>query len=146
VTVKAGRPSPSTNSPLYIADAVSGDPIAQAFVHGIPIAIALSPHVLAVLTTQNGPRDRISWFSATDGTKLGSVLVSALAAPQLAASDQLLVYRIGRRLREVSTRNGHIKTLAKTALNYVGLSLSRKRLVWAENHGDNGRLRALATG
>jgi hypothetical protein len=146
VTAKAGRPSANTNSPLYIVDAVSGDPVGQASVHGIPIAIALSPRVLAVLTTQNGPRDRISWFSATDGTKLGSALVSANAAPQLAANDRLLVYRVGRRLRAVATRNGRVKTLTKTGLNYVGLSLSRKRLVWAENHGNNGRLRALATG
>jgi len=146
VTAKSGRPSANTNGSLYIVDAISGDPIAQASVHGIPIAIALSSHVLAVLTAQNGPRDRISWFSTTDGTKLGSVLVSANAAPQLAANDRLIVYRVGRRLRGVATRNGHIKTLAKTGLNYVGLSLSRKRLVWGENHGDNGRLRALATG
>jgi len=146
VTAKSGRPSANTNGSLYVVDAVSGDPVAQASVHGIPIAIALSSRVLAVLTTQNGPRDRISWFSATDGTKLGSVLVSAQAAPQLAASDRLLVYRVGRRLRGVATRNGHIKTLTKTGLNYVGLSLSRKRLVWGENHGNNGRLRALSTG
>jgi hypothetical protein len=146
VTAKSGRPSANTNNSLYIVDGVSGDPVAQASVHGIPIAIALSPNVLAVLTAQNGPRDRISWFSAIDGSKLGSILVSANAAPQLAASDRFLVYRIGRRLREVATRNSHIKTLAKTGLNYVGLSLSRKRLVWAENHADNGRLRALTTG
>ena len=146
VAAKSGRPSANTNSPLYIVDAVNGDPVGQAAVHGIPIAIALSGRVLAVLTTQNGPRDRISWFSASDGTKLGSVLVSANAAPQLAANDRVVVYRIGHRLREIATRNGQVKTLARTALNYVGLSLSHKRLVWAENHGNTGRLRALATG
>jgi hypothetical protein len=146
LTVKSGRPSPNTNSPLYVIDATSGEPVSQAFVRGIPIAIALSPHVLAVLTTQRGPRDRISWFSPIDGTKLGSALVSQRAAPQLAANDRLIVYRVGRLLRDVSTRNGHIGKLVKTTQNAVGLSLAHNRLIWAEKHGGIGRLRALSVG
>jgi len=115
-------------------------------VRGIPIAIALSPRVLAVLTTQAGPRDRISWFSATDGTKLGNALVSALAAPQLTASNRAIVYRVGHVLRSVSTRNGRIVKLVKTGQNWVGLSLAHSRLIWAENHDHTGRLRALTVG
>ena len=146
LTVKAGRPSADTNSPLYVLDATNGELVSQEFVHGIPIAIALSSHVLAVLTTQRGPRDRISWFSATDGTKLGSALVSQRAASQLAASDRLIVYRVGRQLRDIATRNGHIGKLVKTAQNSVGLSLAHGRLIWAENHNGTGRLRALSVG
>jgi len=144
--VRSGRPSATTKSTLDIVNAPDGSLVGQAFVHGIPIALALSPHVLAVLTTLSGPHDRISWFSATDGTKLGSVLVSPLTAPQLAASDQLIVYRIGRLLRGVSTRNGHSGQLAKTGQDYVGLSLAHGRLIWAENRGASGRLRALSVG
>ena len=143
--VKAGRPSANTNSPLPILDAATGEMDAQAFVRGIPIAIALSSHVLAVLTA-SGDHDRISWFSATTGTRLGNVLVSALAAPQLAASDRLIVYRVGRLLHDVSTRTGRIGRLATTALTSVGLSLAHGRLLWAENHNHTGRLRALAVG
>jgi hypothetical protein len=102
--------------------------------------------VLAVLTTLTGPHDRISWFSVTTGTRLGSVLVSPEAAPQLAASDQLIVYRVGRLLRDVSTSNGHLGKLVQTGKNYVGLSLAQGRLIWAENHNHSGRLRALAVG
>jgi hypothetical protein len=101
--------------------------------------------VLAVLTA-SGPHDRISWFSATDGTKLGSAVVSALAAPQLAASDQLIVYRVGRFLRDISTRTGRNAKLVKTGLTYLGLSLAHGRLIWAENHNQTGRLRALTVG
>jgi hypothetical protein len=144
--VKDNRPSATSKSSLDIVDAADGNLVGEAFVHGIPIAIALSPHVLAVLTTLAGPHDRISWFSATDGTKLGSVLVSAGAAPQLAASDQLIVYRVGRLLRGVSTRTGHNSKLVKTGQNFVGLSLAHRRLIWAENHGGGGRLRALSVG
>ncbi|HEU5245251.1 MAG TPA: hypothetical protein VFU33_12695, partial [Gaiellaceae bacterium] len=105
--VKAGRPSANTNGSLLIVDATTGSVLGQPVVHGIPIAIALSSNVMAVLTTQAGPRDRISWFSAADGTKLGSALVSQRAAPELAASDQLIVYRVGRLLRDVSTHTGN---------------------------------------
>ena len=143
--VKAGRPTVSLNNTLRIVDAVTGDPVGQAFVHGIPIAIALSSHVLAVLTA-SGPHDRISWFSASDGTKLGDALVSATAIPQLAASDRLIVYRVGRSLRDVSTRTGRSGNLGKTGLTSLGLSLAHNRLIWAENHNRTGRLRALAVG
>ena len=143
--VKSGRPTVSLNNTLRIVDAVTGGQLGQAFVKGIPVAIALSPKVLAVLTA-SGPHDRISWFSATDGTKLGNAVVSANAAPQLAASDRLIVYRVGRLLRGISTRTGHNGKLVKTGLDYVGLALARGRLIWAQNHGNTGRLRALAAG
>lgn len=143
--VKSGRPTVSLNNTLRIVDAVTGDQLGQAFVKGTPVAIALSSKVLAVLTA-SGPHDRISWFSATDGTKLGDDVVSANAAPQLAASDRLIVYRVGRLLRGISTRTGHNGKLAKTGLNYVGLALAQGRLIWAQNHGNTGRLRALAVG
>jgi hypothetical protein len=146
--VKAGHPSATAKSFLDILDVPDGDLVAQAFVRGVPIAIALSPHLLAVLSTMAGPHDRISWFSTTDGTKLGSTLVSPQTAPQLAASDQLIVYRVGRLLRSVSTRTGHSGKLVKTGQNYVGLSLAHGRLMWAENNAgtDTGRLRVLSVG
>jgi hypothetical protein len=143
--VKSGRPAATTNGSLPIVDATTGSVLGQPVVHGIPIAIALSPNVLAVLTA-SGPHDRISWFSATDGTKLGSALVSSLAAPQLAASDQLIVYRVGRYLRDISTRTGRSASLVKTGLTSLGLSLAHGRLIWAENHNQTGRLRALTVG
>ncbi|HEU5476199.1 MAG TPA: hypothetical protein VFU64_00025 [Gaiellaceae bacterium] len=141
--VLANRPGASTNSSIYVVDGVTGDPVSSAFVRGVPAAIALSPQVLAVLT-QRGPRDRISWFSANDGTKLGSVLVSRRAEPQLAANDDLIVYRVGRVLHGISTATGVIRTLTKTGPSPVGFSLKGNQLVWAENRGNTGRLRALA--
>jgi hypothetical protein len=145
-TAKVGRPTTSANNVLQVVDATSGASVAQASVHGFPLAIALSPNVLAVLTTLAGPHDRISWFSATAGTKLGSVLIGSQASPQLAASDRLIVFRVGRVLRDVSTRTGHIGKLVQTGQNSVGLSLAQGRLLWAENHNHAGRLRALAVG
>src|SRR6202035_4026558 len=131
-TVKADRPGASANNLIYVVDAVTGDPVGQASVRGVPAAIALSPDVLAVLT-QRGPRDRISWFTVDGTTKLGSVLVSARAETQIAASDQLIVYRVGHVLHGVSTATGHNQVLATTAPDSVGLSLGSGLLVWAEN-------------
>ena len=142
---KAGRPLATANNFVYVVDGASGNPVGRAFVHGIPAAIALSPHVLAILT-QRGPRDRISWFSASDETKLGSVLVSGRAVTQLAASDQLIVYRVNRTLYGVSTATGRVQVLARTAQDTVAFSLENGQLVWAENRAGNGRLRALAAG
>jgi hypothetical protein len=142
---KAGRPLASADNFVYVVDGTSGSALGRASVRGIPAAIALSSHVLAVLT-QRGPHDRISWFSATGDTKLGSILVARRAATQLAASDQLIVYRVNRTLYGVSTATGRTQVLAKTTSDSVTFSLAKSRLVWAENHAGTGRLRALAAG
>jgi hypothetical protein len=142
---KAGRPLASANNFVYVVDGASGSSLGRASLRGIPAAIALSPHVLAVLT-QRGPHDRISWFSTTDETTLGSVLVASRAATQLAVSDQLIVYRVNRTLYGISTATGRIQMLARTTSDNVALSLAKGRLVWAENHGATGRLRALSAG
>ncbi len=142
---KAGRPLASANNFVYVVDADTGSPVGHASVGGIPAAIALSGHVLAVLT-QRGPHDRISWFSASDETKLGSVLISQHAATQLAASDQLIVYRVNRTMYGVSTATGRVQLLAKAAGDTVGFSLGNGQLAWAENHGGSGRIRAVSVG
>jgi hypothetical protein len=143
------RPAPSNNSPVSMVDDVSGNLVCRASVHGVPAAIALSPHLLAVLSQNGGGRtvgvhDTIAWYSPTDCSKRGSISINLRAALQIAANDRLIVYRIGRQLLSVAVANKHITKLAKTAHGPVGLSLARGRLVWAENHGDTGRLRALA--
>jgi hypothetical protein len=144
--VKAGRPSATSKGSLTIVDATTGNVVGQPSARGIPLAIALSSHVLAVLATATGSHDRISWFSATNGSKLGNTLVSEGAAPQLAVSDRLIVYRLGRDLHGISTHTGHNDKLVRTGPSYLGLSLAHGRLIWAENHNHAGRLRALAAG
>jgi hypothetical protein len=143
---KNGAPVPSVGDAIEVVDGITGDLVSQVTPHGLPLAIALSSHVLAVLT-QNGDHDRVSWYDPTDGTKLGSVSISRWAAPQLAASDQLIVYRVGRAVRGVATNGSRIRLLAQTSSGAVGLSLENGRLLWAENRSDGtGRLRALAAG
>jgi hypothetical protein len=145
-TVHGGRPYPANGSSFPIVDASTGNVLGQASASGIPIAIALSPQIFAVLTTQETSHDRISWFSATNGTKLGSVLVSGLAAAQLAVSDHLIVYRVGLQLHSITLATRGVAKLVTTGQNYVGLALDDGRLIWGENHNGSGRLRALSTG
>jgi hypothetical protein len=141
-----GAPVATAGEPLAVVDAVTGAVICHVAPRGLPLAIALSPHVVAVLS-QNPHSDRISWYDSTQGTKLGSVPVARRAAPQLAASDQLVVYRIGRLLRAVSTHGARGRILARTAPTSIGMSLENGRLVWAENRpAGTGRLRAIALG
>jgi hypothetical protein len=140
---KSGQPATSAGTSIEVVDALSGDGVSHVTPRGVPLAIALSPNVLAVLT-QAGDQDRISWYDPIEGTKLGSVAVSAQAAPQLAADDDLIVYRVGRFLRSVSTDTGRVRMIVKTAADALGPSLERGELVWAENTSDASRLRALA--
>ncbi|GEM_PF-1027636 len=140
---KNGAPIASAAAPIQVVDATTGDPVSEVIPHGQPLAIGLSPHVLAVLTQTQG-RDRIAWYDVADGSKLGGVPVSSRAAPQLAVSDRLVVFRVGRLLRAIAVATGRKRTLARTAGNPVGLSLVGGRLVWAENRDGNGRIRTLS--
>jgi hypothetical protein len=141
-----GAPAATAGEPLAVVDALTGAVVCHVAPRGLPLAIALSPHIVAVLT-QNLRGDRISWYDSTQGTKLGSVPVVRRTAPQLVASDQLLVYRTGRLLHGITTHGARTRILARTAPTSVGMSLENGRLVWAENRPDGtGRLRALAVG
>ena len=65
------------------------------------------------------PHDRISWFSATDGTKLGSVVVSGLR--RRATRRERPVRRVPRRGSARAARacaNRHIAKLVTTGQNY----------------------------
>ena len=53
---------------------------------------------------------------------------------------------IYRKLYAVSTLTGHIRPLGTIAQNTVGPTLGKGQLVWAENRGAGGRLRALSVG
>jgi hypothetical protein len=140
---KNGQPATDAGTPIEVVDAVSGDGVSHVTPRGVPLAIALSPNVLAVLA-QLGDQDRISWYDPIEGTKLGSVAVSPDAASMLAADDELIVYRVGRFVHSVTTDTGRVQTITKTGPAPVGPSLESGELVWAESSSDGSRLRAVA--
>lgn len=141
---KNGAPASSAGATVPVVDAGSGTIISQAKPVGLPLAIGLSPHVLAILS-RNVNVLRLSWYDAATGRKLGGIGVPVQTAPELAVSDQSVVFRFGRSLRALVLATRHVHPLGETAASYLGLSLDQGRLVWAENHKTYGLIRALAT-
>jgi hypothetical protein len=138
----SGEPQPVAALPIEIVDATTGAELGSVTPAGVPIAIALAPHILATLE-QTPLGLRLAWYDRTTGKIRGSVPVPKTTAPRLTASDQLVVYRVGRSLRGVSTTTHRPRKLATAAATPIGLSLEGGRLAWAENVGGNGRIRAL---
>ena len=140
---KDGSPASSSGAVVQVRDASNGTLISRAKPVGVPLAVGLSAHVLAVLS-RNVHFLRLSWFDPATGHKLGGVGVPVQTAPLLAVNDQFVVYRFGRTLRALVLATRHSHPLGKTAPQYLGLSLDAGRLVWAENHSTYGLLRALS--
>jgi hypothetical protein len=61
-----GRPTPSSLRAIPVRTAGLGTLVTRVAPHGMPLAIALAPHVLAVMT-RSGPRTRISWYDPQHG-------------------------------------------------------------------------------
>jgi hypothetical protein len=140
---KNGSPASSSGAPIRVVDASNGTVVSQAKPVGVPLAIGLSAHVLAVLS-RNVHFLRLSWYDPDTGRKLGGIGVPVGTAPTLAVSDQNIVFRFGRNLRALVLATRHVHPLGKTSANYLGLSLDSGRLVWAENQKTSGAIRALS--
>ncbi len=141
--MRRGAPAANSSAPIEVVNATSGATVSEAQPEGVPLAIALSPHVLAVLTYRDR-HDRISCYDPRTGAMIGSIRLSHRAAPQLAASNRMVVYRIGRWLRGLAVRSDRIHKLARISGVLTGLSLEGTRLAWAEDNGETGRIRTLA--
>jgi hypothetical protein len=139
---KNGRPRASADLPISIVDAGSGQRVASVVPQGIPLAIALSPHVLATL--ERTPLGlRLAWYDAATGHTRGSIPVPKTTSPRLTVSDQLIVFRVGRSIRAVSVASHRSRLIAKAAAVPIGLSLEGGRLAWAENLGGASRIQAV---
>jgi len=137
-----GHPLASANLPVEVRDAQSGTLLASVVPKGTPLALALAPDVLALLEkTRAGMH--VSWYDAATGKLSGSVAVPSATSPELTASDQLIVFRVGRSIRTANVATHHVTTLTEAAGTPIGLSLEGTRLAWAENVGGRGRIRAL---
>jgi hypothetical protein len=128
--------------PIPVVAADTGQTIASISPQGVPVAIALSERVLAMLArTPLGLR--LSWYRSTTGRSLGSMPVSRTTAALLTNTDRTIVYRVGFSLRAVDVRTHRVRTLARAAAVPIGLSLDGSWLRWAENLRDSARIRAL---
>jgi hypothetical protein len=138
-----GMPVAAADLPVEILDVRTGTSIAHVSPEGTPISIALAPHTLTMLErTTNGLR--LGWYSASTGTGLGSIDVPSNTTPEVSASDQFAVFRIGRFIHALAFATGHSRTVAETVGRPIGLSLEGNRVAWAENVKGRGRIRALS--
>ena len=140
---KTGAPVSSANAAVHVQDASDGSDVSQANPVGVPIAIGLSSHVLAVLSRSAGKK-KLAWFDATTGARLGGIAVPATTSPVLAVDDQVIVYRVGQYLHALTVATGHGQVVGRMALGAIDLSLDAGRLVWAESGQSSGRIRALS--
>ncbi len=139
---KQGQPVAGADLPIEVVDATSGRVITSVTPQGTPVAIALSQNVLATL--ERTPLGlRLAWYSPTTGAAAGSVPVALATSPELAVSDQLAVFHVGRSIRAVEIDTGRVRTLARAAATPIGLSVEGGRAAWAENLEHGSRIRAL---
>lgn len=140
---KTGMPLASADLPIEVRNSLTGALISRVKPGGVPLAVALSPtYVSAIERTPLGLR--LAWYDAASGDRRGSVPLPSGTSPELAASDQLLVFRTGKTISGVRLPAAHsVTVLARAAAAPMGLSIEGGRVAWAENVGGKGRVRAL---
>ena len=139
---KGGVPLAGADLPIEVRDVRTGALISRANPQGTPLAIALSRTALAAL--ERTPLGlALAWYDPATGSRLGSVPVPAGTSPEVTASDQLIVFRVGRSIRGVGIETHKVTTLAQAAVTPIGLSLESSRVAWAENIKGRGRIRAI---
>jgi hypothetical protein len=139
---RSGRPRPSADLPISVVSTSTGAQISSVVPQGVPLAIALTPSVLATLErTPLGTR--LAWYDRTSGRIRGSLPVPNATAPALTANDQLIVFHVGRSLRAAYVASHRTRLLARAAATPVGLSLEGSRLAWAENLPGRSRVQVL---
>jgi len=137
-----GRPRASAAVPIEVVRAADGSRISSVVPRGVPLAVALSPHLLATL--ERTPLGlRLAWYDRASGNPLGSIPVPQGTTPSLSASDRWIVFRYGRSIRAVSVSTSRLRFLARAAATPVGLSVQGNRVAWAENLRGGTRIRAL---
>ena len=134
-----------------MVDAGTGASIASVRPQGTPLAIALSPHVLATLElTHRGLR--LAWYARDEQlrTAIGSVAGPADDSPE--AERKRPDSRVFTSARSISARptirHRSGRSLVTRRRPPIGLSLEGSRLAWAENgkHGADASARCYVNG
>jgi TolB protein len=98
--------------------------------------------VLSVLARTG--RAQMTLFAAAGGAPLHVVSVPSAPPLELAGiSGRRVVFRSARTIRVLNGATLRVSTLATLAHDPVGLSVTGRRVAWAENSGSGGRIRAL---
>jgi hypothetical protein len=140
---KNGLPVTSSAVSIPVRSAQGGALLARIEPQGLPLGVALAPHVLALIERGAGETD-INWYDPASGDQLGSVRVPRSTGTRLSATDQVIVYRVGRAVHAIDVATGQTRTLLTSPVTPIGLSLDGDHLFWAENVHGKGRIRSLS--
>jgi hypothetical protein len=131
------------NGPVEIRDARTGRLALQVVPRGEVQVVELSEIVVAVLVNENGTM-RLEVYDARTGAKLSSVRVPSKTSLDLDVAGRMVVYRVGRAIRLLRAGERATSLLAVAASKPIGLSIEGTRVAWAEQHGERGRIQAVA--
>jgi hypothetical protein len=134
---------PPADGPLVVRSLTSGDLIVE-----IPPSdgtfreVALSTHTVAVLVKRSDGH-YVDRYRVPGGELIDSTAVAANASDlSLAGADA--VFRSGRKIELIKAGSTTAVTLAVAAGEPIGLSVSGRRIAWAENLSRGGRIVALS--
>jgi hypothetical protein len=129
-----------TQSEGYQFHTTSGKKLAQ--LPGLPV---LAGGIAAVPTVLTGGVDQITLYQAFTGTQLATIPVGhATNGFSLVGADaHWVVFRIARTISALNVNSHQVDRLTTTAPNPLDISVSGRRVAWAENIHGRGRIRAL---
>ena len=109
---------------------------------GVP---TLAGNIAAVGSTNPSGGHQITLFDATTGAQLEVVRVEASHGgfAVAGANTHWVVFHVGRAISAVNTRSHKVIRLTRAAATPLDLSVSGRRVAWAENIYGLGRIRAL---
>jgi WD40 repeat protein len=111
---------------------------------GEPRAIAFSGSLAALLTIPRAGLGRIALFDARSGKSRWVLRVPRNAGLGLDMDGRWVVFSAGSSVRAINVRTRTSRVLARARSAPIGLSLSGRRVAWAENVRGRGRVRALS--
>lgn len=115
----------------------TGDMLGAFRARGEPRALALSGGLVAVLTQPRAGLGRIVLFDARSGEQQGVVGVPRHADAALGAGGRWVVFSVGPLIKAIDVRTRLTRVLVRTTGTPIGLSVSGKRVAWAENVRSN---------
>ena len=123
----------------------SGRRVAPFEARGASAGVALAGAKVAVGTRDPSGRGLLTLFAASTGKELARFSLPGTAPVVVGANARWVVFRTGKRaIRAFDLRTSTTRTLAIPAVAPVGVSVSGRRVAWAENLGELARIRALS--
>jgi Tol biopolymer transport system component len=105
---------------------------------GEAVALAVTRQLSAALVHAGA-----SWQVEIYGKSPRTVRLPRRPAPELSASGSTLVVRVGRTIYALDARRGSPRVVAHASGSVIGLSISGRRVAWAENVRRGARIRAV---